>query len=376
MKFSDIPGHDDAKVRLRQMADTDRLPHALLLEGPEGIGKLSLARAFVQYLHCQSRTPNGEPCGKCPACRQHESFNHVDTSFIYPVAKTDKMTNAPISEQFAEEWHEFLNEDIYVDFQKWATVFGKKNARPTTYVAESIELLRRLSLTAVTSRYKVVIWWLPELMQLETANKLLKIIEEPFADTVFVLVSDRPRDILPTIYSRLQRIACRRLPDNIVATEMQRRHGMAPDQAAAIAHLSLGSMLKAEQTFKESEFSRRALERFKQLMRLAYQRKVGELRKWAMDLTDEGRENEIAFYRYAIRMMRENFMFRFRIPELTYLNPEEQSFSTNFARFITEKNVERLIEVFEQAAVDISGNGNGKIINFDTAIKVIMLLIP
>lgn len=151
---------------------------------------------------------------------------------------------------------------------------------------------------------------------------------------------------------------------------------MAPDQAAAIAHLSLGSMLKAELTFKESEFSRRALERFKQLMRLAYQRKVGDLRKWAMDLTDEGRENEIAFYRYAIRMMRENFMFRFRIPELTYLNPEEQSFSTNFARFITEKNVERLIEVFEQAAVDISGNGNGKIINFDTAIKVIMLLIP
>lgn len=376
MKFSDIPGHDDAKARLRQMADTDRLPHALLLEGPEGIGKLSLARAFVQYLHCQSRTPDGEPCGKCPACRQHESFNHVDTSYIFPVAKTDKMTNAPISEQFAEEWHEFLNEDIYVDFQKWTTVFGKKNARPTTYVAESIELLRRLSLTAVTSRYKVVIWWLPELMQLETANKLLKIIEEPFADTVFVLVSDRPRDILPTIYSRLQRIACRRLPDNIVAAEMQRRHGMAPDQAAAIAHLSLGSMLKAEQTFKESEFSRKALERFKQLMRLAYQRKVGELRKWAMDLTDEGRENEIAFYRYAIRMMRENFMFRFRIPELTYLNPEEQAFSTNFARFITEKNVERLIEVFEQAAVDISGNGNGKIINFDTAIKVIMLLIP
>ena len=286
------------------------------------------------------------------------------------------MTYAPISEHFSEEWHDFLNEDIYVDFQKWATVFGKKNARPTTYVAESIELLRRLSLTAVTSRYKVVIWWLPELMQLETANKLLKIIEEPFADTVFVLVSDRPRDILPTIYSRLQRIACRRLPDNIVAAEMQRRHGMAPDQAAAIAHLSLGSMLKAELTFKESEFSRRALERFKQLMRLAYQRKVGDLRKWAMDLTDEGRENEIAFYRYAIRMMRENFMFRFRIPELTYLNPEEQSFSTNFARFITEKNVERLIEVFEQAAVDISGNGNGKIINFDTAIKVIMLLIP
>ncbi|MCM1483792.1 MAG: DNA polymerase III subunit delta [Muribaculaceae bacterium] len=376
MRFCDIPGHNDVKARLRHMAETDRIPHAILLEGPEGTGKLSLARAFTQYLHCTARTPDGEPCGRCPSCRQHQAFNHVDTFFVYPVVKTDKMTGAPISEQFIDQWREFIKDNIYPDFRVWADMFGKKNARPVTYVTESAEVLRKLALTAVTSRYKVVLWWLPELMVPEAANKLLKIIEEPFSDTVFVMVSNSPRDILLTIYSRLQRLSCRRLPDDVVAHELVQRHGITMEKAASVAHLSLGSMLKAEQVLNESEFNDAALERFKQLMRLAYQRKVADLRRWAHDLADEGREYEIRFYEYAIRMMRENFMFRFNIPDLTYLSSGEEAFSTNFARFITEQNVEKLISTFEKARTDIAGNGNGKMINFDTAIKVIMLLIP
>lgn len=377
MKFSDIPGHEDVKSRLRQMADTGRVPHALLLEGPEGIGKLALARTFVQYLHCTSRTPDGEPCGRCPSCLQHESFNHVDTFFIFPVVKSDKSSTAPVSDLYIEEWKEFLAAGLYPDFRKWTDQFGKRNARPVTYVNESVELLRKLSLTAVTSKYKVVIWWLPELMMTEAANKLLKIIEEPFSDTVFVMVSNHPRDILPTIYSRLQRLRCRRLPDETVMAELTRHHPqLSQAEAESLAHLSEGNMLKAEETYSQSEFNRNALERFKQLMRLAYQRKVADLRVWAHKLADEGRENELLFFDYAIRMMRENFMYRFGIPQLSYLSLQESEFSKNFARFITEKNVENLITVFEKARTDIAGNGNSKIVNFDMCLKVIMLLIP
>lgn len=374
MKFIDIPGHEDVKRRLREMVDSDRIPHALILEGAEGIGKFSLARAFVQYLHCTNRTPDGEPCGHCPSCLQHQSFNHVDTYFVFPVVKLDKMTSAPVSDMFIDSWRDFIKNRLYLDSEEWAATFDKKNARPTTYVTESSELLHKLSLTAVTAKYKVVLWWLPELMVPEAANKLLKIIEEPFSDTIFVLVSDKPREILPTVYSRLQRLACRPLPDETIAAELMRRHAITPDEAAGLAHISKGNMIVAERNTQESDLADAAFERFKSLMRLAYQRKVRDLRQWANELAADGREKEVRFYEYAIRMLRENFIYNFRIPELIYLNNSEEQFSTNFSRFITERNVEKLMETFEKAKNEIAGNCNGKIVNFDVAIKVILLL--
>lgn len=374
MKFIDIPGHEDVKRRLREMVDSDRIPHALILEGAEGIGKFSLARAFVQYLHCTNRTPDGEPCGHCPSCLQHQSFNHVDTYFVFPVVKLDKMTSAPVSDMFIDSWRDFIKNRLYLDSEEWAATFDKKNARPTTYVTESSELLHKLSLTAVTAKYKVVLWWLPELMVPEAANKLLKIIEEPFSDTIFVLVSDKPREILPTVYSRLQRLACRPLPDETIAAELMRRHAITPDEAAGLAHISKGNMIVAERNTQESDLADAAFERFKSLMRLAYQRKVRDLRQWANELAADGREKEVRFYEYAIRMLRENFIYNFRIPELIYLNNSEEQFSTNFSRFITERNVEKLMETFENAKNEIAGNCNGKIVNFDVAIKVILLL--
>lgn len=374
MKFIDIPGHEDVKRRLREMVDTDRIPHALILEGTEGIGKFALARAFVQYLHCTNRTPDGEPCGHCPSCLQHQSFNHVDTYFVFPVVKLDKMTSAPVSDMFIDSWRDFIKDRIYLDSEEWAATFDKKNARPTTYVTESSELLHKLSLTAVTAKYKVVLWWLPELMVPEAANKLLKIIEEPFSDTIFVLVSDKPREILPTVYSRLQRLSCRPLPDETIAAELMRRHAITPEEAAELAHISKGNMIIAERNTFESDLADAAFERFKSLMRFAYQRKVRDLRQWANELAADGREKEVRFYEYAIRMLRENFIYNFRIPELIYLNNSEEQFSTNFSRFITERNVEKLMETFEKAKNEIAGNCNGKIVNFDVAIKVILLL--
>lgn len=374
MKFIDIPGHEDVKRRLREMVDTDRIPHALIFEGTEGIGKFALARAFVQYLHCTNRTPDGEPCGHCPSCLQHQSFNHVDTYFVFPVVKLDKMTSAPVSDMFIDSWRDFIKDRIYLDSEEWAATFDKKNARPTTYVTESSELLHKLSLTAVTAKYKVVLWWLPELMVPEAANKLLKIIEEPFSDTIFVLVSDKPREILPTVYSRLQRLSCRPLPDETIAAELMRRHAITPAEAAGLAHISKGNMIIAERNTFESDLADAAFERFKSLMRFAYQRKVRDLRQWANELAADGREKEVRFYEYAIRMLRENFIYNFRIPELIYLNNSEEQFSTNFSRFITERNVEKLMETFEKAKNEIAGNCNGKIVNFDVAIKVILLL--
>lgn len=374
MFFRDIPSHDSIKARLRAMADSGRIPHAILIEGPSGIGKLSLARAFAKYVHCTGRAPGDtDCCGRCPSCIQHQSLGHIDTHYVFPVVNNGKATK-PISDDYMPEWKDYLATHTYMDFNRWVEMLSKKNAQPVIYVSESAALIRKLSFAAHTSRYKIVILWLPERMEIEAANKLLKMVEEPWDDTIFVMVSDSPGDILPTIYSRVQRLQAKKLSDSIIAESLEKEHGIDAADALAIAHTADGSMTTALKNLgsrgEESEF----FDLFVSLMRLAYQRKVADLREWSATLSGLGRDKEMKFYSYAIRLMRENFIYNFKLPQLNYLSSTEAKFSTNFARFINERNVEKLVEVFDKARTDIAGNANGKIVNFDVAVKVILLL--
>lgn len=375
MRFSDIPAHEHVKERLRRMVEEDRIPHALLLEGPEGIGKLAMARAFAQYLHCERRTPEGDACGECQSCRWHQTFNHIDTSYVFPVVKPEGGGDAPVSDDFIQEWRDFASDRVYMDLQAWTATFTKKNAQTMTYVTEANALIHKLAFTSHVTRYRVVIWWLPERMNEETSNKLLKLLEEPYPDTIFILASNRPEDLLPTIYSRVQRIEMKRLPAGTIADILESRHGVDRGQAMAIAHIAEGSMLSALNNLHVSKESSKFLDIFISLMRLAYQRNVKELREWANELAALGREPELRFYDYAMRLLRENFVYNFNVPQISYLNPAEAQFSSRFARFINERNVETLMRVFNDARTDIAGNANGKIVNLDVAIKVIMLLI-
>lgn len=370
MQFKDIPGHEGLKSRLREMADTRTVPHAMIIEGPPGTGKLALAEAMATYIHCTDRTPDGDSCGRCPSCRQHAAMSHVDMICSFPVVKRD--TN-PLSDDFLAEWRKFRSESMFADSERWGALLNnaKSNVKPIIYVSESAALIRRLAVTAKQSDYRVVVQWLPERMNEQAANRLLKLIEEPFPDTIFIFVSDEPTRILPTVYSRLQRLTASRLSDAEVASWLQRRGGLDPAGAMALAHLAEGNMIVARQLLGENSSRRDHFERFKALMRLAYQRDVTRLREWSTALAGEGREKTMKFYAMAMRLVRENFMFNFSNPELVYLDSEESAFSRNFARFISEKNVEGLMATFQQAHDDIAGNANGKIVNFDVAIQTI-----
>lgn len=372
MKFSDIPGHESVKQQLRNLVADDNIPHALLLEGPQGIGKLMMARVFAQYVHCTNRQ-DGEPCGCCPSCLQHQSFNHIDVHYVYPVVKGERST-PPISADYAGEWHEFLKLDPYASPDRWTTFFDKKNAQPTVYVTESNELVRILNYTTHGARFKMVIFWLPEKMEEATANKLLKILEEPFPDTIFIMTSNSPSDILPTIYSRLRRVGMRRLSDDVITDYLVGHESLDPVDAKAIAHLAGGSITAALSQIKLNDAAGEYLDLFIQLMRSAYQRKVKDLREWANKVESLGREREVRFYEYAQRLIRENFLYNFGDGTLVYMNRPETAFSTRFARFIHERNAEDLCRVMNDAMTDIAGNANGKIVNLDLAIKVIFLL--
>lgn len=372
MKFADVPGHDDVKRRLREMADSGHIPHALLLEGPAGTGKFMLARAFAQYVHCTNRTPEGDSCGVCPSCRQHETFNHIDTVFSFPVIKR-KGGGATLSDDYIEEFREFMSKYPFMDFEQWLLALDNINAQPMMYVEEGAELVRRLTYMARRSDFKIVLMWLPERLKEETANKLLKLIEEPFGDTIFVMVSDMPRAILPTIYSRTQRVEVKRYE---VAELTAILRGMGCDERLAydLARVSEGNVNTALRLSELSEERAQQFTLFATLMRMAYQRKVLELRKWSEEVAKLGRETSMQFIDYSTRLIRESFLTHLHMPELLTLDSRETEFVARFFPFINEKNVEDLIRLFDDARRDIAANGNAKIVFFDLAVRVIMLI--
>lgn len=372
MKFSDVISHDATKKRLQQFVDNGRIPHAILIEGQPGIGKFMLARAFAQYVHCENRQ-NGDSCGQCPSCIQHQTFNHIDTHFIFPVVKRGNGKSS-ISDDFITEWREYLTESPYMDFDKWLLALNNINAKPHIFVEESADIIRKLNFTAHKAKYKIVLLWLPERMVNECSNKLLKLIEEPFNDTLFVMVSNDSKQILPTIYSRTQRLELLRLGDEPIANYLSQKHAINIDDALSIAHLAEGNINKAERELNLSKDNNKFFDLFVELMRLAYQRKIIDLKRWSNDIASLGREQSMQFLEYCQRLIRENFVYNINIRELNYLNQKEAQFSVNFARFITERNVEKLVEVMNKAQSDIMGNANAKIVFFDLSVKIILLL--
>lgn len=372
MRFRDIPGHEDVKERLRAMADERRVPHALLLEGPVGSAKFMLIRALAQYIHCENHTPDGDSCGKCPSCLQHQTFNHIDTIYSFPVIK--KAGKSTISNDCFGDFKNFITDSPYMDIEKWIAMLGNINSQPVIYVEEGAELIRRLNFTARQSLFKIVLLWLPERLKEETANKLLKLIEEPHPDTIFLMSSDNSRAILPTIYSRVQRIAVSRYSDDEIKHFLTTSYPVSETDAETLARLSSGNVIEALSLVDISRMRQQFLDYFIELMRKAYQRKIGLLRQWSNDVAALGREQIIKFLDYASRLIRENFILNLHVDQLNYLTEDERKFSVNFARFINERNVLKMFEVLNKAREDIAGNANPKIVLFDLAVKTILLI--
>ncbi len=371
MRFADIPGHEDVKRRLRQMVDEGRIPHALLFEGPAGSGKFALARALAQYIHCSHRTPEGDSCGECPECRQHQTFNHIDTVYSFPVVK--KGGKPAVSDDYIDDFREFMAKYPYMDFDRWLMALDNINAQPQIYVEEGNSLLRRLSFMARQSQYKIVLLWLPERFKEETANKLLKLVEEPFGDTIFLMVSNNSRRILPTIYSRTQRISVKRYDDYELMSILEGM-GYGEDVASDVARIAAGNVNEALRLADVSKERLQFFDLFVELMRKAYARKVGELREWSLAVAALGREPQMQFVDYWMRLVRESFIMHLSDPRLLTLTAAEHAFTVKFFPFINEKNVIDMCALFDAARRDIAANANAKIVFFDLAVKVIMLI--
>ena len=337
MYFKDIIGQETVKQRLRLEVREGRVPHAQLFAGPEGTGALPLAIAYARFLLC-TRRGEEDACGTCPSCVKLNKLAHPDLHFVFPVVKR-KGGGDTVSDDYIREWRELAISTPYFGMNHWLDAMGAENQQAQIFVKESDELVRKLSLKSSEGGYKVVIIWLPEKMKVECANKLLKLLEEPPAQTVFLLVSEEPDRILPTILSRTQRINVPRLEDAEIAEALKARFGLQDTDAAETARLAEGSYLQALETIHLSEDTQLFFGLFVSLMRLAYQRKVKEMREWSDTVAAMGRERQKDFLTYCQRMVRESFVSNFHRKEMNYMNREEENFTIRFAPFINERNV-------------------------------------
>lgn len=374
MKFSQIPGHKATIEKLRSSVLQGRVSHAQLLTGPEGCGSLALALAYAQYISCENRT-DSDSCGICRSCMKYEKLIHPDLHFVFPVIK-DKKNNEPVSDTFIAQWREFLGQSPYFTLNKWLEFIDVENAQGLIFSQEAAEIIKKLSLKSFESDFKVMVIWLPEKMHPTTANKLLKLIEEPPEKTLFLLVSDEPDKITPTLLSRCLFLKIPSFTRNEIESYLKNQYDLPADKAASIAHVARGNIIKAIELCRNEEASHVNLNYFRNLMRLAWKRDIVSISDWTEEISGIGREAQKSFISYSLRLLRENLMMSLNQTKnnLVFLTGEETEFSSKFSPFITTKNIFSLTDEFNLAYSHIEANGNPKIIFLDLALKITRLI--
>lgn len=375
MKFDKVIGQEEAEARLQQLVDEQRIPHALMFTGPRGCGKMALALAFASFLlgerwNGKSLLANASAITNAEAMLAQ--WQHPDLHFSYPVIKSkgagsdSKIT----SEDFAKEWRQMLGGGPYFTLEQWMRYMNAENQQASIFEAESDRLMRKLNLKSSLGGNKVSLIWLPERMNLTSANKLLKLLEEPPLKTFFLLVSEHPELLLETIRSRVQVFAVTRIDDESVSEALTERQGIAPQDARRIARIANGDWMKALEEIDADNENKEFFALFVTLMRKAYAKDVKSLKAWSQTVADFGREKQKRLIAYMMQMVRENFMYNFHNPQLCYMTQAEEAFAQKFAPFINERNVLLFQNRLQLMMRDISQNANGKLQFFNFALEV------
>lgn len=363
MYFRDVIGLHDVKKHLIHSVQQGLVPHARIFYGPEGVGKIPLAIAYARYLNC-AHPGTEDACGECPSCQKFNKLAHPDLHFVFPVIKSK------VSDEYLPQWREFLSQYHYFNLNRWLGYIKAENAQGIIYAKESDEIIRKLNLKVYEAPYKVMIVWLPEKMNVACANKLLKMIEEPPANTVFLLVSEDPENVLQTIWSRCQPLHIRSIEHQEMQAALQLQFGLTQTEVATYAHLARGSFTKAIELISSSEEMQYFFDVFVRMMRSSVSGNIKSIKETATELAGIGREMQKSFLLYALRMFREYFVNNLHEPTLVYLNEEERKFGERFSPYINERNIEAFVEEFTLAHRQIEQNGNARIIFLDLCLKV------
>lgn len=370
MLFSEIIGQQAAKERLLRSVSDGRISHAQLFLGPQGSGSLALAVAYAQFISCTNKQPS-DSCGSCSSCVKYNKLIHPDLHFVYPVALSKDVR---VSTDVAVKWRETFLEDPYITLYSWFESLDAENKQAVIGVEESGEILRKLSLTTYESEYKIMVIWQAEKMNQASANKLLKILEEPPDKTLFLLVCENEDQLLRTIVSRTQLIKIPKISEADLTKALVDHNEQSPESAEKTAHLADGNYAEALLLISENENAGQNLASFQKLMRASLKFNPQGVFAWIDEVSASGRERQKNFINYALHIIRESMVLNYGDASLVKLGADEREFVQKFAPFIHANNIERFAEELNKAYYHMERNANVKILFMDLAFKFNELL--
>jgi DNA polymerase-3 subunit delta' len=373
MLFKDIIGQDELKRQLIQTVNDKRISHAQLFVGTEGSGNLALALAYAQYICCEDKQ-NDDSCGRCKACMKFQKLVHPDLHFAFPVNTTSKFKKDVVSDNFIAQWRELVVKFPYFSERSWYEFIGIENKQGNIGKLEAEAIQQKMNFKPFEADYKFMLIWLPERMNTTAANKLLKLIEEPPANTVFMLVSKNIDQIIKTILSRTQLIRVPPVDEQSMNKMIVGKYNLSSHETQVLTRLSAGDVLSAIKIHDRHEVEQDFFEKFKDLMRFAYQQNFVEMLDWAEEMAQLGREQQKSFLYFLQQMIRENFILNRQMETIVYATEVEKEFAKQFSKFITPSNVESIYSAINLAMAHIEQNGNQKIIFSDLAIILAQLL--
>ena len=376
MQFKNIIGHREVKKRLINSVKDGRISHAQLFLGNEGSGNLPMAIAYAQYIACENKADD-DSCGTCTSCIKFEKLAHPDLHFVFPVATNKTITKEPKSANYINEWRELnLENNSYISLAQLQDKLDTENKQLLISKNESAEILKTLSLKTYEAEYKVMIIWYPEKFNIASANKLLKIIEEPPAKTLFILVAHDTEQIINTILSRTQMVKVARIQEQELQNELIERFKLEPTMAHNIAQISDGNYIKAKQLIEHSDSEESYHQLFVVWMRSAFKGDVAGLIAWTeqIALSSFGREKQKQFLKYGLHLFRESLMTNYGDSSLGRVAESEAKFLQNFAPYVHGANCLPIIELFNDAVYHIERNANPKILFLDVSLKLTKLL--
>ncbi|MBD1429155.1 MULTISPECIES: ATP-binding protein [Sphingobacterium] len=368
MQFKEIIGHQEVKNHLLNSVKNNRVSHAQLFLGPEGSGSLAIAVAYAQYINCENKQEH-DSCGECGSCHKYQRLIHPDLHFSYPFYPSK---DTVVAVDVLNEWRTAFNKNPYLGLNYWRDQLDAGNKQANIPIKEVHDIIKKLSLKAFEAEYKVLIMWLPEYLDKE-GNALLKLIEEPPAKTLFLLVAENQERILNTIISRTQLVKINKIDHEEMKNYLVEKHEIENTVANEIAFIADGNVQEALNLLSYQEHNSN-FTTFVEWMRYIVTDRGADILKLSDDnLAKLGRENQKSFLLYAINMIRQIILVQQGLRGLVFLKEEELKFVEKFSELYLFEQLTEAINLLEKTHYGIERNGNPKILFLDLSLQLVLL---
>ncbi len=370
MLFAKVIGHAVLKAKLIGNIRESRVAHAQLFMGPRGSGNLPLALAYAQYLLCEAPEVT-DSCGRCPSCSQLQKLEHPDLHLAFPIFFAEKKPKT--CDHYLPQWRKAVLSEPYVDLDLWREYLDTENKQLRMGVDIAQEIQGRLSLRSFRGGYKVMLIWLPELMDTAASNKILKVLEEPEPNTVFLLVSNDSEQLLATILSRAQLVKIPALrPGEVSEVLRERFPELKEDEALTLSLRSEGDLLEAVDMAEKGEEELFIF--FRDWLRVCFGARIADAAEFAEGFQKMGREKQKALLRYGLYLIRQCVLNWQQVPELVRTFGQEDEFVQKFSSLLNERNAEGIRSELELAHVHVERNANPKLLFMDMSYRMMGFL--